>query len=113
MICYPSKPGRGRGRTSPRLEALEERNCPSASISVFFGTMLVIGDSSDNVVTISDSGSGGVTASITSSSNIVTRTASHIRNILVLTGDGDDTVNYTLTGTLSGFHSLSVNLGGG
>jgi hypothetical protein len=92
----------------PQLEALESRDCPSAVVTFIPHTLLILGDSGDNTVKITDNGSGTVTASVDS---VPAVTKSGINNILVLTRGGNDTVNYNLTGTLTTPRLLSVDLG--
>src|SRR5262249_28734151 len=49
-------PNLGRaGKSSPRLEALEDRTCPS-SVSLNWHTLLISGDNTANVVTVLDGG---------------------------------------------------------
>jgi hypothetical protein len=98
-----------RARTfRPMLEALEGRWCPSAIITAIPHTLLVLGDSGANAVQITDQGNGTVTASVDAVGPV---TRSDIYYILVLTGGGNDTVNYGLTGDLTSPRLLSVNLG--
>jgi hypothetical protein len=110
MACDTRRIGK---RWLPQVEALETRDCPSASINVFGNVMIIRGDASANEVTIRNNGTGTVAARITSSSNTATRTANFITHIIVQTGAGNDTVKYALTRTQIWFHSLAINLGVG
>jgi hypothetical protein len=92
----------------PRLEALEDRCCPSAIITAIPHTLLIVGDSGANAVQITDQGNGTVTASVDSLGPV---TRSGINNIVVLTGGGNDTVNYNLTGALTSPQNLYIDLG--
>src|SRR5262245_50419372 len=95
----------------PHIEALEDRNCPSASISVFAGTMYITGDNTPNDVSVAVTSGGffgdSVTATITSSTNTVPRTAGNIFNIVVRTFGGTDTVAYTRTGNVTGLRNFT------
>ncbi|MFL5243048.1 MAG: hypothetical protein ACJ8FY_13150 [Gemmataceae bacterium] len=97
----------------PELEALESRDCPSANIFVFGHTMVILGDSNANAVTVSDDGNGGITADITSPTGGASRTATGIRNVAIATFGGDDTVNYTQSAARTGRLGLFVDLGAG
>jgi len=107
---------RAKGRTStfrPRIEVLEDRTCLSASIVVAGPLLFIKGNSSDNAVTITDHGNGTVEASITDGSNTISKTGTKVNAIIVLTGDGDDTVDYNLTGPLTRVRALTINTGDG
>jgi len=109
VSLHLSNRARSRFRTfRPQLEVLESRDCPSAIVTYIPHTLLILGDSGDNTVQITDQGNGTVTASVDS---VPAVTKSGINNILVLTGGGNDTVNYSLTGALTTPRLLSVNLG--
>jgi len=92
---------RGRHtRFVPRLEALEDRCCPS-TIEVSGSTMVIIGDSTDNAVTIHDNGSGTIDATITGVGDPVTAMATGISNFVIYTQGGFDTINYSRGTTIS------------
>jgi hypothetical protein len=106
------RPLRSRPRSRPHtfrpeLEVLEGRDCPSAIITAIPHTLLILGDAGDNTVKITDDGKGTVTASI----DAVSATRSGINAIVVLTGGGNDTVNYSLTGPLTTPRAVAVDLG--
>src|SRR5690242_11287929 len=64
------------GAFVPRLEALEDRCCPSVSATVTGTTLSIVGDNLANVVTITDDGQGHVSATITSPKTGDTQNAS-------------------------------------
>jgi hypothetical protein len=96
----------------PQVETLENRWCPSVSVSVFSHTLVVQGDSADNAVTITDDGSGGVSATITGANGATaTRSGTAITNVLVSTRGGSDSVAFALTGPLTSRLNLGIDLG--
>lgn len=102
------------GRSLPRVEALEQRWCPSAaSITVQGHTLLVKGDALADLITIRDDGNGDVSASVMSTAGKVTGGGSGITNIVVDGGKGSDTVDFALTNTLATNLDLDVHLGAG
>src|SRR6516225_872710 len=104
----PSRPQRRMNRFVPQLEAFEDRNCPSF-VAVQGHTLLVIGDSSANTISIMDSGNGMVTGTIDGQS----ATGTAIHNVVVHAGAGDDTLTYTLTSALTTSEHLQINMGSG
>jgi hypothetical protein len=92
----------------PRLEALEDRNCPSF-IAVKGHTLLIFGDATADTVSIMDSGNGTVMGTIDGQ----TATGTSIKNIVVHTGGGDDTLTYMLTNALTTAEHLQINMGSG
>jgi len=98
-------------RSRPSLEALEARWCPSAAGIVQHGsTLLIQGDGSNDTITVSDNGQGGVTASITLVKGTQTKTATGITDIKIDAGGGNDTITYGLTGSLSQQEKLMLCL---
>jgi len=96
----------------PQVEALENRWCPSVSVAVFSHTLVVQGDSADNVVTITEDGSGGVSATITGANGATaTGSGTAVTNVLVNTRGGSDSVAFTLTGPLTSRLNLGIDLG--
>jgi hypothetical protein len=93
----------------PTLETLEGRDCPSVDAFVVGHTLFVRGDDADNVVSITDDGLGGVSADIDGT----TVDGTDIRRINVQTRDGNDTVTYTASASLSASRHLGINLGKG
>jgi hypothetical protein len=101
-------------RFLPQVEALESRWCPSTSGIVQSGSALVIqGDGANDTISVSDNGQGGVTASITLAKRTQTLSATGITSIQINAGNGNDTINYALTGALSQPESLTLSLGKG
>jgi hypothetical protein len=95
----------------PEVESLENRWCPSVSAGVFFNTLVVVGDSAGNTVTISDNGAGGVSATITGSTGSASASGTGITNVLVSTKGGNDSVTFNLTGALKSKLNLAIDLG--
>jgi hypothetical protein len=101
--------GRRRPRVArfvPRLEALEDRNCPS-SIAVEGHTLLIRGDANANTISITDSGNGTITGTIDGQ----TATGTAINHVVVHSGAGDDTLTYTLTSPLTTPEHLQIDMG--
>lgn len=100
-----------RNRFFPNLESLENRCCPSVSVVRVFNTLIVQGDGADNTVTITDQGNGAISASITGSSGNAANSGANIRNVVVYTRGGNDTVNYQLTAAKTASLNLAIDLG--
>jgi hypothetical protein len=100
-------------RFLPSPEALEDRCCPVVSIVPLGRTLLVLGDGAANTVTVTDQGNGTVAATVTGPSNSAARTANNVTTIVVLAGDGADTVTYQLDSPLTTARALLVELGRG
>jgi hypothetical protein len=92
----------------PRLEALEDRNCPS-SIAVEGHTLLIRGDAMANTISITDNGNGTMTGTIDGQ----TATGTAINHVVVHAGGGDDTLTYTLTNPLTTTEHLQIDMGNG
>ena len=104
----PSRPERRAARFVPQLEALEDRNCPSF-IGVHGHTLLIIGDPTADMVSVTDSGNGTVTGTIDGQS----ATGTTINHVVVHTRGGDDTLTYTLTNPLTSPLHLQIDMGAG
>jgi hypothetical protein len=109
---------RRRNRVAPRLETLEDRCQPAVAINFFPGPGILVlsGDAAANQVTITDQGHnlpGGVTATITGIGPPAGFVSNGIpvKRIVVLTGDGNDTVRYNLTGNLGVERAVEASLG--
>src|SRR5262249_5753041 len=89
------------------LEALEARDTPNATVSLFFSTLIINGDNSPNNVVITEGTPGqfGVTVNGASKGTFAAR------NILANFGSANDTFDLGVNTTLPGF--LTVNLGNG
>src|SRR5262245_51060316 len=95
-------------RLRPALETLEDRCCPTVNIAVIGHTMIVQGDAADNKVTITDDGSGNISATIDS----VSKDGTGINYVIVNTKGGSDTVDYKLgADPLTSSLYLAVDLG--
>ena len=98
------------GRVLPRLEALEDRNCPSVVLQGH--TLLLSGDASGDQVTIRDGGHGNVTATLVDAhGHRSTRSAVGVSQIVLNSNGGADRVDYALTGTLTTSETILLNLG--
>ncbi len=100
-------------QVAPSFETLETRFCPTVSVVASGHTLLIQGDDSANRVSITDNGSGQVTAEISSPTDQTSLTADGIDTIQVNAGNGDDTVDYSLRGNLVQNLNLVVRLGAG
>src|SRR5262249_25541642 len=94
-------------RTVLECEPLEGRDCPA--VITFGGTLLVLGTAGADTVDITDDGAGNLSVTL----NGTTQTAKGIKAVAVLTGGGDDTVTYTLTGDQTGVRAIGVDTGTG
>jgi hypothetical protein len=102
----------------PVLETLEDRCCPTAPVSGFGivasgHTLTITGDNAAHLITINDNGQGSVFAQMTGPEGTVSRFARGIDTIRVITGDGNDSVNYALRGNLVQNLNLDIDLGNG
>jgi hypothetical protein len=101
-------------RFLPGLESLESRWCPSTAGITQTGHALTLqGDGANDMITVSDNGQGGVTASITLAGRTQTLSAAGITSIDIEGGGGNDTISYALTGALGEHEPLMVCLGKG
>jgi hypothetical protein len=114
MLSPQFDPNLGRaGNARPALETLEERTCPS-TVSQLGHTLLITGDNTSNAITLRDLGNGTVTANVLDANGHRTyRTAWGVNLIQVNSGDGDDRIDYALTGALTKPEQIVVNLGQG
>ena len=103
-----------------RVEHLENRYCPSVSVTAIplhpghpaDGYRLqIIGDSGADTVNILDHGNQNV--SVTDGAGKLLGTVVGVRTIHFQGGAGTDTVNYTLTSRLSTSESIYIDLGNG
>src|SRR5262245_18186776 len=107
---------RRRSRCIPRLESLDDRALPSATIlQGAGGTLLIRGDAQANTIQITDNGTnaaGNVT--VVADGQTVTSTGA-VRLIIVNSNGGNDTVSYTASAGLAddAVRIVSVNLGAG
>jgi len=101
----PSAP---RQQFIPRLEALEDRNCPSF-IGVRGNTLWIIGDPTADTISIMDNGNGMVTGTL----NGLSVTGTTISHIVVHSREGDDTLTYMLLNPLISPLHLQVDMGSG
>ena len=105
----------GRRTFRPQLEPLEERWCPSVTVStvpVFDGNLLKItGDSEADTVNVSDLGNGHI--DVTDGDGNVLGSADDVTRVKIDTKGGDDVVHYTLANQLTNSEAILVNLGSG
>jgi hypothetical protein len=95
-------------RFHPRLEALEDRNLLAASVTVQGSQLLIVGDAKANQIQIVDDGT-----KLTVTVGGKETTAKDITSIVVRSRQGNDTVNYSLTGELAGTRGVLIDLGNG
>lgn len=97
----------------PKLEALEDRWCPSAAtVSVHQGVMLVRTAHANDTVAITDDGLGHVSATISGADND-SASGDHIHAIVVRANRGSDSITYQLTGTMTKSEDLFLFLNHG
>src|SRR5262245_54586459 len=92
----------------PVLETLENRCCPS-TIAVHGNVLLIQGNNQANVVTISDDGQGGISATLDGK----TASGTGITNIVMILKNGDDSVTYAATGKLESSLHVVIQAGRG
>jgi hypothetical protein len=115
MSLFRSRQGaRSANRFVPQCESLENRWCPSAFVQVHHHTLIVHGDNNADTISIVDDGKGDVSATITpAAGNAISGSGTGITNVRIESGNGDDTVNYSLSGALSQNQSINLGLGKG
>lgn len=96
-------------RFVPRSEGLERRQCLSVTIQANGPELRIDGGDAADTVSISDNGQGQVVVT----ANGRTATYKGISQIVVQTRGGNDSVNYTLTGSPSAESRLRIDLGNG
>ncbi len=110
MFTRETNPGLGRsGRVLPRLECLEERCCPS-SVSFSVSHVLTLqGDTSNSTMIVQDDGHGDVKVTL----NGHVTSVRGVQEIVLNSKGGSDTIDYTLTNTLTTSEQFKLNLGTG
>ena len=116
MFSPEMNPGLGRsGRVLPKLEALEDRCCPSTvSLNASTHLLTLTGAAAASTVVISDDGHGDIQVV-----GMAGATAAHPLKYTGVTGlsinstTGNDVINYALTGPLTKSEQLTLNLGKG
>jgi hypothetical protein len=102
---------RATARFVPRLEAFDDRSLPSVTITESAGTLLIVGNAAPDQVTILDDGTGLPGSVVVQADGQTYVSREPVRNILVETRGGADTVDYWLGGTLVANRTVSVDLG--
>jgi hypothetical protein len=116
MFSREMNPGLGRaGRFIPKLEALEERCCPSTvSLNSQTHLLTLTGDASNNTIVVRDDGHGDIQVY-----GLAGATAAHplkyagVTAIEMDSKTGNDHVDYALTAALIKSEKLTLNLGKG
>jgi hypothetical protein len=111
MMLFRSKQVRPGSAFVPRLEALENRWVPSASISFNHGVLTINDNTAAAMIKVTDDGAGGITVTDANISSTPI-THSEVKKIEIDSG-ADDTINYKLTGALTTARTLELNLGAG
>lgn len=100
-LSHSCQTGRRARTFVPRLEALEDRQLLSCTVTEDPGILKITGDDGINNIEITDNGSDSA-GNVTVLCDGVSRTSSTaIRQIIVKTKKGNDTINYSVTGTFS------------
>lgn len=94
----------------PRLETLDNRWCPSCTITVDDGTLTITGDDEANTLTVTHDGAGTVTVVCDGGETV---TEEDIERIVIDTGDGDDSLTFDVTAELTEALEVEVDLGAG
>ncbi|HKB03067.1 MAG TPA: hypothetical protein VKD90_12655 [Gemmataceae bacterium] len=103
-------------RFVPRLHAFDERVLPSVSVSYSpsDGVLLIQGTAADDVIAITDTGKGDPgSVTVFDHGTAVFTSEGPVGQIMVVTGNGADTVDYRLTSDLATNRQITVDLGAG
>jgi hypothetical protein len=103
-------------RFVPRLEALDARALPSVTVSysALDGLLTVRGDTSNDVITITDTGKDGQgSVTVFDHGSPVYFSDLPVTRIEVFAGGGADTVDYWLSSDLTTHRTVTVDLGAG
>jgi hypothetical protein len=99
-------------RFVPRLEPFDERALPSVTIDLFpDGTLQIVGDDANNVISISDSGKPDAGSVIVQADGGFYVADGPVTRIRVVTLGGDDTVDYQLSSDVTSNRTVQVELG--
>jgi hypothetical protein len=117
MLSRQLDPNLGRaGKVHLGLEALEDRTVPTL-LSLQGTTLTITGNATDNTIVVRDQGNGNVVADIETAQGKVidALSAKNVQTITINAIKTDETVDYTLTGTLetSKPHTLNISTGNG
>ena len=93
----------------PRLEVLEDRWCPSVTLQTNGPELRIQGNAAADVISITDNGAGRVSVT----ANGKTSAFNGITQVRIDTGDGNDMVDYQLTGSTVADHQVRIDLGSG
>jgi hypothetical protein len=93
----------------PRMEVLEDRWCPSVTLQTNGPELRIQGNAAADIISISDNGAGRVSVT----ANGQTRAFNGITQVRVDSGDGNDSVDYQLTGSTVTDHLVRIDLGSG
>jgi hypothetical protein len=100
-------------RFLPRVELLEERCTPSASVNFSNHVLRIVTDAPYSIVSIHDNGHGHVSAEVQATNGTVSKAGDQISHIELQTPRGRNIVSYSLTDTLFSSQQLDFNLGKG
>ncbi len=114
MFSPELNPGLGRsGRVLPRLEALEDRCCPSTvSLNASTHLLTLTDNAASSTVVVRDDGHGDIQVY-----GMAGATAVHpfrytgVTGISINSTAGNDVIDYTLTGLLTRSEQLTLNMG--
>jgi hypothetical protein len=111
MRYREANPNLGRAGTSPSVEVLEDRTCPS-SIVLQGHNLLITGNSNSDIITVRDGGRGNVSVNVRDSGgHVLTHSSSGVQSIQIKALGDDDKVDYALTGALTVSESINLDLG--
>jgi hypothetical protein len=113
MRSRHADPNLGRAGTTPSLEVLEDRTCPSSAV-LHGHNLLITANSGSDVITVRDGGHGNVRVSVRDAGgHVATSSQNGVGSIQIKALGGNDQVDYALTGALTVAESISVDLGSG
>jgi hypothetical protein len=99
-------------RFVPRLEAFDERILPTVQVLPLTadGTLTILGDDADNVITISDTGKDPASLIVEADGQFYF-VDGFVTRVQVFTNGGDDTVEYRLSSDLATNRTVAIDLG--
>ena len=116
MFSPEMNPGLGRsGRVLPKLEALEDRCCPSTvSLNVHTHLLTLTGGAAASTMIVRDDGHGDIlVAGLAGATTAHPLRYTGVTGIAIDSTTGNDVIDYALTGPLTRSEQLTLNLGRG
>jgi hypothetical protein len=95
-------------RFQPKLELLDDRIVPSCTWDIAGSVLTITGSNDGDDIAITDD---GTLLSVTCDGEAIGDDLSGVTEVIVRSGNGEDTVSYELTGDLSGERVLDIRMG--